>query len=109
MTKSSGCGKYSGDYLFDHPSAKYSVSGVAAHVVRRHTHTAIDGLSGRGNAVAPRADAEAAAPALSNPVDRTDRAMFLSCCSPMSRRRDRDGPRHPPCTRAETQIRTGLG
>ena len=66
------------------PSAKYSCSG--SPLIFWNGRTAIDGLSGNGSGAL---DAESGvriivSPAIFTSNTRTGRAMFLTCCSPLS-------------------------
>ncbi|MGC2199463.1 MAG: hypothetical protein WA633_04840 [Stellaceae bacterium] len=66
------------------PSAKYSCSG--SPLILAKGSTAIDGLSGSGKG-APPAKYEVSvifSPAIFTSNTRTGRAIFLTCCSPLS-------------------------
>ena len=87
------------------PSAKYSCSG--SPLILANGSTAIDGLSGRGAPERACVDRRPPRRPYAQSETRTGRAMFLSCCSPMSSKARSSLPAASSCTRAETQIPPG--
>src|SRR6516165_6031788 len=87
------------------PSAKNSCSG--SPLTLANGSTAIDGLSGSRSDVG--SGVASAYRSLATRYTRTRRAIFLSCCSPISSKHKLSLPAASSCTRADTQIPPGLG